>query len=132
MKLVYINKIGQNWKGNYIYEFLFSDVVKDIDGEGWDSYPSSGNPEPPEGRFVKETGLLNTTLKLDLVQESDSFAMWDAVDGIVAMSWENMEGYDEYPEKRLFFSFGEDIESVNDKLYEKDMVLNYNKEIINT
>ena len=132
MKLVYINKIGQNWKGNYIYEFLFSDVVKDIDGEGWDSYPSSGNPEPPEGRFVKETGLLNTTLKLDLVQESDSFAMWDAVDGIVAMSWENMEGYDEYPEKRLFFSFGENIKSVNDKLYEKDIVLNYNKELINT
>ena len=132
MKLVYINKIGQNWKGNYIYEFLFSDVVKDIDGEGWDSYPSSGNPEPPEGRFVKETGLLNTTLKLDLVQESDSFAMWDAVDGIVAMSWENIEGYDEYPEKRLFFSFGEDIESVNSKLYEKDIVLNYNKELINT
>ena len=132
MKLVYINKIGQNWKGNYIYEFLFSDVVKDIDGEGWDSYPSSGNPEPPEGRFIKETGLLNTTLKLDLVQESDSFAMWDAVDGIVAMAWENMEGYDDYPEKRLFFSFGEDIESVNDKLYEKDMVLNYNKELINT
>ena len=82
MKLVYINKIGQNWKGNYIYEF--------------------------------------------------PFAMWDAVDGIVAMSWENMEGYDEYPEKRLFFSFGEDIESVNDKLYEKDIVLNYNKELINT
>ena len=132
MKLVYINKIGQNWKGNYIYEFLFSDIVKDIDGEGWDSYPSSGNPEPPDGRFIKETGLLNTTLKLDLVQESDSFAMWDAVDGIVAMSWENMEGYDEYPEKRLFFSFGEDIESVNDKLYEKDIVLNYNKELINT
>ena len=132
MKLVYINKIGQNWKGNYIYEFLFSDVVKDIDGEGWDSYPSSGNPEPPEGRFVKKNGQLNTTLKLDLVQESDSFAMWDAVDGIVAMAWENMEGYDDYPEKRLFFSFGEDIESVNDKLYEKDIVLNYNKELINT
>ena len=132
MNLVYINKIGQNWKGNYIYEFLFSDILKDIDGEGWDSYPSSGNPEPPEGRFIKETGLLNTTLKLDLVQESDSFAMWDAVDGVVAMAWENMEGYDEYPEKRLFFSFGEDIELVNDKLYEKDIVLNYNKELINT
>ena len=131
MNLVYINKIGQNWKGNYIYEFLFSDILKDIDGEGWDSYPSSGNPEPPEGRFIKETGLLNTTLKLDLVQESDSFAMWDAVDGVVSMAWENMEGYEDYPEKRLFFSFGEDIKSVNDKLYEKDIVLNYNKELIN-
>jgi hypothetical protein len=48
------------------------------------------------------------------------------------MAWENMEGYDDYPEKRLFFSFGEDIKSVNDKLYEKDIVLNYNKELINT
>ena len=107
MNLVYINKIGQNWKGNYIYEFLFSDTLEDIDGDGWDSYPSSGNPEPPENKFIKKSGSLTTTLKLDLVQESDSFAMWDAVDGIIALGWENMEGYDEYPEKRLFFTFGE-------------------------
>ena len=132
MKLVFINKVGQNWKGNYIYEFLFSDAIEDIDGEGWDSYPSSGNPEPPEENFIKKTGNLNTTLRLDLVQESDSFAMWDAVDGVVALAWENMEGYDEYPEKRLFFSFGEDIESVNDKLYERDIVLKFDKQIINT
>jgi hypothetical protein len=132
MKLVYINKIGQNWKGNYIYEFLFSDILDDIDGEGWDSYPSSGNPEPPEGKLIKKSGVLNTDLKLDLVQESDSFAMWDAVDGIVAMAWENMEGCDDYPEKRLYFSFGEEISSVEDKLYEKDMVIIYEKETINT
>ncbi len=30
MYLVYINKIGQNWKGNYVYEFLFSDILEDI------------------------------------------------------------------------------------------------------
>jgi len=131
MKLVFINKIGQNWKGNYIYEFLFSEIIKDIDGEGWD-HPSSSNPEPPEEKFIKKTGSLNSKLKLDLVQESDSFAMWDAVDGIVALGWENMEGYEEYPEKRLFFSFGEDIKTVEDKLYEKDLILNYNKEFINT
>jgi hypothetical protein len=58
--------------------------------------------------------------------------MWDAVDGVVALAWENMEGYDDYPEKWLFFSFGEDIESVNDKLYERDMVLKFDKQIINT
>tara|TARA_B100000900_G_C20029286_1_gene493252 strand:- start:78 stop:476 length:399 start_codon:yes stop_codon:yes gene_type:complete len=132
MNLVYINKVGQNWKGDFIYEFLFSDNTKDIDGEGWDSYPSSGNPEPPEEKFIKKTGSLITTVKLDLVQESDSFAVWDAVDGIVALGWENMEGYDEYPDKRLFFIFGEEILSVDDKLYEKDLVLNYNNYIINT
>jgi len=132
MNLVYINKVGQNWKGDFIYEFLFSDNIEDIDGEGWDSYPSSGNPEPPEEKFIKKSGSLKTSINLDLVQESDSFAVWDAVDGIVALGWENMEGYDEYPEKRLFFTFGEEISSVEDKLYEKDMVINYNNETINT
>lgn len=132
MKLIYINKIGQDWKGNYIYEFLFSDaLLEDIDGEGWDSYPSSGNPEAPED-FVKETGLLKCEMRLDLVQESDSFGMFDAVDGVIAMAWENMEGYDEYPDRRLYFTFGEQKESVENKLYEKDMVIKYNKELINS
>ena len=131
MKLVYINKVGQNWKGNFIYEFLFSDIITDIDGEGWDAYPASGNPESPEEKFIKKTGSLTSELKLDVIQESDSFAMWDAVDGIIAMAWENLEGYDEYPEKRLFFEFGEDIDSVESKLYEKDIVLSYNNELIN-
>ena len=42
------------------------------------------------------------------------------------------KGYDDYPEKRLYFSFGEEISSVEDKLYEKDMVITYEKETINT
>ena len=105
MKLVYINKVGQNWKGSFIYEFLFSDIIKDIDGEGWDSYPASNNPEPPAQKFIKKTGALVGDLKLQIVQESDSFAMWDAIDGIIALAWENLDGYDEYPEKRLFFLF---------------------------
>lgn len=131
MKLVYINKVGQNWKGSFIYEFLFSDIIKDIDGEGWDSYPASNNPEPPAQKFIKKTGALVGDLKLQIVQESDSFAMWDAIDGIIALAWENLDGYDEYPEKRLFFSFGEDIKSVESKLYEKDIILKYNKELLN-
>jgi len=131
MKLVYINKVGQNWKGNFIYEFLFSDILDDIDGDGWDAYPASNNPEPPSENFIKKSGAPIGDLKLEVVQESDSFAMWDAVDGIIAIAWENLEGYDEYPDKRLFFSFGEDIESVESKLYEKDMVLQYNKELLN-
>ena len=122
MNLVYINKIGQNWKGNYVYEFLFSDVLEDIDGDGWDSYPSLGNPEPPEDSIIKKSGSLFTTLKLDLVKDSESFAMWDAVDGIVALAWENMEGYDDYPEKRLFFTFGEPL-SMGEKIriYESEI-----------
>lgn len=129
MKLIYINKIGQDWKGNFIYEFLFSDTnLDDIDGENWDEFPASGQPEPPNPEFINDVAHLKSNLKLDLTQESESFCMWDAIDGLVPLGWENITDYDEYPEKRLFFSFGEEKKIIEDKLYEKDIVLSYENE----
>lgn len=125
--LVYINSIGKDWKGNYLYEFLFGDNVDGVDGEEWDSVPASGRPEPPHEEFVKKVGKLTTELKLSLIQESNTFCIWDAVDGIIALGWEDIDEYDEYPENRLWFKFGEELSSVNDKLYEKDIVLEYEK-----
>ena len=37
MKLIYINRIGTDWKGKLIYELIFS-KSDDVDGEGWDVY----------------------------------------------------------------------------------------------
>jgi hypothetical protein len=128
MHLIYINKVGKDWEGNYMYEFLFSDTIEGIDGEDWDSVPASGRPEPPHSEFVKSVGKLNTDLVFSLVQESDTFAVWDAVDGVIALCWENIDGYDEYPEVRLHFSFGMSKEEVDDRLYERDLVLEYNKD----
>lgn len=128
MKLIYINKVGKDWEGNYIYEFLFSNTTEDIDGEDWDAVPASGRPEAPNSEFVKQVGKLTTNIKFNLVQDSDTFAVWDAVDGIVALGWEDIDGYGEYPDARLWFSFGLGIDVVNDKLYERDLVLEYNKD----
>ena len=64
---------------------------------------------------------------LHVIQESDTFSVWDSVDGVVALGWENMDEYEEYPEKRLAFHFGEAIKDVEVKLYEKDIILNYKK-----
>lgn len=128
MKLIYINKVGKEWNGTYVYEFLFSNSIENVDGDEWDSVPASGRPEPPHPEFVKSFGVLKTDIKFNLVQESDTFALWDAVDGIVALGWEDVDDYDVYPESRLWFKFGSDINEVNDKLYERDLVLEYNKE----
>lgn len=125
--LIYINSIGKDWKGNHLYEFLYSDKIKDIDGEEWDAVPASGRPEPPYEEFVKKVGKLTTKYKLSLVQNSDTFCVWDAIDGIIALGWENIDDYEEYPEIRLWFKFGEDIKTVEEKLYAKDLVLDYNK-----
>jgi hypothetical protein len=126
--LIYVNHVGKNYKGNHIYEFLFSDTTSGIDGEEWDTFPASGRPEPPHEIFIKYVGKLDSNLKLDVVQNSDTFAVWDAVDGVIALAWENVNAYDSYPEHRLCFKFGESVKEVEDKLYEKDLILvNFDK-----
>ena len=118
--------VGEDYKGNLIYEFIFSDTIKDIDGDDWDTFPASGRPKPPHENFIKKVGRLESELNLDVIQKSDSFAVWDAVDGVIALAWENVNAYESYPEKRLCFKFGETIEDVEAKLYEKDLIINYN------
>lgn len=125
--LIYVNHVGKDYKGHYIYEFIFSNTTKDIDGEDWDTFPASGRPEPPHEIFIKQVGVLESELKLDVIQNSDTFAVWDAIDGVLALSWENINAYDSYPEHRLCFKFGETLKEVETKLYEKDLILKYSK-----
>ena len=124
--LIYINRVGKDYKGNFLYEFLFSDTTQNIDGDDWDTFPASGRPEPPHEIFIKQVGKLQSSLRLDVVQESDTFAVWDAIDGVIALAWENIDEYESYPDQRLCFKFGENISDVEAKLYERDIILEYN------
>jgi len=127
--LIYINVIGKDWTGLNLYEFIFSDTKKDIDGDDWDAIPASGRPSPPNEEHVVKVGKLTTDeFKLHVIQESDSFSVWDAVDGVIGLAWEDMDDYEDYPEKRLAFHFGEEIKTVEAKLYEYDLILEYNKQ----
>ena len=62
--LIYINNVGKDWQGNHLYEFLYSNKNKDIDGDDWDAVPASGRPAPPYEEFVKKVGTLTTKIKL--------------------------------------------------------------------
>jgi hypothetical protein len=123
--LIYVNMVGKDYKNNHIYEFIFSDSIKNIDGEDWDATPASGRPSAPHDNFIKKVGRLESQLILDVIQNSDTFAVWDAIDGVLALAWENIDAYQTYPDKRLCFKFGEPFEEVEEKLYEKDLILNY-------
>lgn len=127
--LIYVNYVGKDYKSNYLYEFIFSDTTKDIDGDEWDTFPASGRPEPPHETYIKRVGRLESELKLDVIQNSDTFAVWDAVDGVIALAWENINDYDSYPEHRICFKFGDSIKTIENILYEKDLTLNYNTKI---
>ena len=91
--------------------------------------PAHGKPGPPELQYIKTVGVLNNTkVTLDLVQNSDYFSMEHALDNVIALGWETYEeDYENGEEERLVFHFGEDLKSVNDKLYARDIILKFDK-----
>ena len=130
MKLVYVNELGPNFKGNYMYEFIFAADLKNIWGEEWDSSPATGKPQPPEVEYIKKVGVFSKEgIEFDLIQNSDYFSFTDAIDDVISLAWEKYnEQEDTPPQTRLVFRFGEDITSVQDKLYSRDLILSYNEE----
>jgi hypothetical protein len=67
---------------------------------------------------------------MSVIQNSDYFSMIDSMDDIIALCWENeSEDVDFTRQRRLVFKFGETEQSVKDKLYERDIVLEFEKKI---
>ena len=130
--LIYVNGLGPNYKGDNIYEFIFSDVKEEVWGEGWESKPSNGNPLPPNIEFIRKVGVLkNAEIKLALIQDSDFFSMIDALDDVIALAWESDDSDINFDiEKRLVFRYGEDEKKIKDKLYERDIVLEFDKQVV--
>ena len=130
--LIYVNELGPNYKGDNIYEFIFSDNITNIWGESWDSKPSNGYPSPPDLEHIKKVGVLkNETFTMSVVQNSDLFSMTDSMDDIISLAWENENDDTNFDiHKRLVFRFGETEDSVKNKLYERDIVLEFEKKVV--
>ena len=130
--LIYVNGLGQNYKGEHIYEFIFYDKTEGIWGQDWESKPSNGYPSPPDIEKIKKVGVLkNEIIKLSLIQDSDFFSMIDALDGVIALGWEEENDLIDFNQmKRLVFRFGETEKEVKDKLYERDIVLEFEKKVV--
>lgn len=128
MYLIYINRIGTTFKGEHIFEFLFSNSVDWEWDESW--YESSVMTDTrelsPDESIIKVVGTLKTDeFDLELVQEDGVRDIYNAVEGIIALGWEKLEEEDEIPERRRVFNFGDTKESVDEQLYEYDLALKY-------
>jgi hypothetical protein len=128
MYLIYINRIGSTFKGENIFEFLFSDSTDWEWDESW--YESSVMTDTrelaPDESIIKLVGTLKSgELDLELVQEDGVRDIYNAVEGIIALGWEKLSEEEEIPDKRRVFKFGDTKESVDDQLYEYDLALKY-------
>lgn len=119
MRLIFVNEIGADYKGQKQYEFIFSEGTE-MDIDSWFDIPASlsSQSKSPDIEYIDVVALLkNSDLQLELVQNSDYFGVIDAVDGVIALGWEKFDV--ESDVARLTFKFGETIESVTKKIKER-------------
>ena len=123
--LGFINLIGEETDGYYRYEFVFTDKPDEFWCEDADQKPAClTNGIKPMDEYVTEIHIVKTKIKLDLIQNNCCFSVSDCFDGIVAIAWEDISEYEEYPEDgRLFFMFSDTIDDVSRKLAIKNIVM---------
>ena len=133
MYLIFVNELGTNYKGENIYEFIFSEKIDELWGDDWDSSPAHGKPGPPEMVYVNKVGVLaRSNVKLELIQNSDYFGMEHALDKVIALGWETFEDSDNLIEnERLVFHFGDTLKETENKLYARDLILDFEKDFLN-
>lgn len=116
LRLVYVSLIGKD-EDVYEYDFYFSHDPDSFWGLGFDCEFAAQDFPEPDPKTYSETRRLRTFIPFFLAQNNRCFSMQHVVDGVISVAFEDITGYDEYPEPyRLVFQFGEDIESVEDKL----------------
>jgi hypothetical protein len=130
--LIYVHKIGENSKGNFEYEFIFSVSPNIAIGEKWEELPNywdqDGESKKPDKQYIDKIGKLETEIELQTVYEEGSFRVLDAVYKIIALCWEIVDDYsqsDILPEDILVFHFGDSMVKVKEKLHSKDLKLKF-------
>lgn len=118
LKLVYVKPLGVNSSKLYEYDFIFSDVPENVWGVDW------GQPRPslcknmdPDPSTYSKVRHLKTNIPFITAQENNCLSMEYAVEGIIALCYEDISQYEEYPQEgRLIFKFGDSYQDVEDTL----------------
>jgi len=127
-KLIYINRLGTNYKGDTSYEFIFCNDSIDLDdvwGDNWEISPADGYSYPPDEQCIHKVGLIKCRdYNLEVAHESQYFSLADAKDNIIPLGYEIIdEDFNNFP--RLVFHFGESIKAIEDKLKLRKIKMEY-------
>ena len=125
VRLGFIRLIGEESDGYYRYEFIFTNNIDEFWGDDFEQKPCClVNNLTPKDEYITEIHTVKMKIKLDLIQNNCCFGFQDCTDGIIALAWENVDEYDEYPDDgRIFFRFGETVDDVERKLAVKNILM---------
>lgn len=118
LSLVYVRPLGKNISEQYEYEFFFSETPEIVWGQDWNvACPSACGDIAPDDSTYSVIKRLKTIIPFFCAQQNSCYSMQDCIDGIIAIAFEDISTYDEFPEPyRIVFDFGEEYKSVENKL----------------
>jgi hypothetical protein len=120
--LVYVDCIGQDGNGLYIYELYVSKDPSLVFGEYWNVLPigqCSKDQKKPHESTIDDKIEIRIPILLKLSQNNNCLSMTDVADNILALCWEDLSFCEEYPEYRLVIHYGESLEVVQNKINKK-------------
>lgn len=124
--VIYVQKVGEDNNNNYVYEFLISEDPDSVWNDNWNDIPicNINTPQPSEEdyQYVKE---LRTDIKLNLGQNNCCLSFMDIKDNIGALAYEDLEGYEEYPEPRIIIHYGDSLDDVEKMLAKRDLFMKF-------
>ena len=121
LKLVFVSPVIVNEKtGTYIYKLYYSDNPDVVWGSAWDyNNPAVADKEDiyPQEDTYSLTETVESAYKFGLAMENSCYPLLYCVYDILALSWIDIEGLEEYPENgRCVLRFGMDYEQVKKTL----------------
>ena len=123
-KLCFVKLIGSDINGQNVYEFLFTENIEGFWGENFEYKPCGlCNELIPNEDSYETVEKVKTEIKFDLIQDSTCFGFQDCIDVCVALAFENMDDYEEYPEPfRIVFKYGDSFEHVEEILAKRNIL----------
>ena len=95
LKLVYVSRIGRNYKGETEYEFLFSTNPDNVWNESWNELcPSACGNLYPSDEDIDLKRRVVTEFDMFVAQDNNCYSMQDMKDDIIPCAWFNDEQMD--------------------------------------
>lgn len=121
--LCYIERIESRiGKNDNQFRFYFTDtsLLDRVVGEDWD-VACSNVVQPPHDDYILSSYKIKTNkFDLELLSESEFYTYNDGADGIISLGYEILIAHT--TKKRLVFSFGDTVEEVENKLFDREVI----------
>lgn len=115
--LVFIENIGENLNGKYVYHFYFSETPEVVWGEFWNVCPCNIVPNiTPDKATITCIYSCEIDFNISNVVNNSCFSMQDCIDGIISLGWIDFDENVTYENRLIKFDFGEHFENVESKI----------------